>query len=200
MLFRCPRIPWPGMPWASPALDHQVWQGYSNRQPHSCPQMVTLVDRCVRGSGTIGLTLPQKEELQLSRFSLPAHPNSPFASQHHSQLHDSETPAQAKCHPKPSGRAGKQDGAPSWIPDFSPALGAPKRLGFGAHSLSQSPRVHMPPIGNPPPAPAAPRAPLHSAGKGLGSRVEKCRPAPEPGMRGEVEAANFKAAAAICLK
>lgn len=186
--------------WARPALDHQLWQGASARPPHSRPQMVTQVDRCTKGAGSKGLTPPQKEELQLSRLSLPAHPNRPFASRHHSQLHDSETPAQAKCRPPPSGRAGKQDGTPSWIPDFSPAVGAPARLSLRARSLSQSPRVPVPPGGNPPPAPAAPRSRLRSAALGLGSRVEKCRPAPEPGMRGEEEAANFKAAAAICLK
>lgn len=128
------------MPRAGPALDHQTWQGSSATQPHSCPQMVTQVDRCVKGAGSIGLTLPQKEELQLSRLSLAAHPNSPLASQHHSPLHDSETPAQAKCHPTPSGRAAKQDGAPGWIRDFSLS---PRS--FRARSLSRSPGVPMPP-------------------------------------------------------
>lgn len=84
--------------------------------------MVTQGDRCAKGAGSMGLTPLQKEEHQLP-LSLPAHPNSPFALQHHSQLPDSETPAQD---PTPSGRAGKQDGAPRGISDFSPASGLPK--------------------------------------------------------------------------
>lgn len=159
--------------------------------------MVTQVDRCAKGAGSTGLTLPQKEELQLSRLSLPAHPNSPFASQHHSQLHDGETPAQAKCHPTPSGRAGKQDGAPSRIPDFSLSPQSSQKAQLqGALPLAEPWSPHAP-CRKPPTSPCSP---LRSAGKGLGSSVEKCRPAPEPGMRGEVEAANFKAATAICLK
>lgn len=46
----------------------------------------------------------------------------------------------------------------------------------------------------------SPCSPLRAAGKGLGSLVEKYRPAPESEMGVGEEAANFKAAAAICLK
>ena len=71
------------------------------------PQTLIQVDKCTKGAGLMGLTLPQKQKLQLGRLPRPARPNSPLALQHHSQLCDRETPAQAKCHPKPSDRAGK---------------------------------------------------------------------------------------------
>lgn len=94
-----------------------------------------------------------------SLISPPSHPNSPFALQHHSQLHDSETPAQAKCHLTPSGRARKQDGTLGRIPDFSPTFRAPKSLSVRVPSHSLHPRVPMSPAGNPPPDTAAPASP-----------------------------------------
>ena len=137
------------------------------------PQTVTQVDRCTKGAGLMGLTLPQKQKLQLGRLPRPAHPNSPLALQHHSQLCDRETPAQAKCLPTPSDRAEKQEEAPRGAPNFSPAPRASRRPSLGVPSHFQCLRV---------PVATSPCSPCTQARRGLGSRVEECCPAPKPRM------------------
>ena len=118
----------------------------------------------------MGLTLPQKQKLQLGRLPRPAHPNSPLALQHHSQLCDRETPAQAKCLPTPSDRAEKQEEAPRGAPNFSPAPRASRRPSLGVPSHFQCLRV---PVAT---------SPCTQARRGLGSRVEECCPAPKSRM------------------
>lgn len=63
-------------------------------------------------------------------------------------------------------------------------LELPKGEPQGALPLAapSSPRV---PCRKPTTRHSNPCSPLHPAGEGLGSRVEKCRPAPEPGMGAE---------------
>lgn len=120
----------------------------------------------------MGLTLPQKQKLQLGRLPRPARPNSPLALQHHSQLCDRETPAQAKCHPKPSDRAGKWEEAPRGAPTSPQPLELPEGRASGCPPTSSVFESLSPP---------APAVPAPKLGEAWAAAWKSAAPPQNPG-------------------